>query len=419
MNADDILMRKQGLTEHARGVYTVGGQGNSLVVDLGESVLLVDAGPGGDITRRMIREIRDGLGKPVSHIVYSHGHMGYNNGVRQWLDDAAQRGDPAPRVVAHERVMHRYRRYRETSGLQAYTNERQFRTPYPAQPPAHWFHMPEQTYASRLVIDGSQRRVELLHAPGETDDGTAVWIPDVRTLYGGNAFIKTCPNAGSPYRIQREVVRWARTLDMFLALEPEVLIPEFGKPLQTPGEIRDALEIPAQALRYLREEVVVRMNQGMGEIDILHDVALPEELFGHPFMKPVYGCAEYLMRDIWRSESGWWNRNPSDLHPAAPLDAAEALRQALPDPDRVLVHARRLQAEGKTQLALHVVDLLALADEADTRVAEARRLKADLCVERSRQVTSVVSRNLYLSAADDLLGRAIGSTEERRASPWA
>ncbi|MDM0047104.1 alkyl sulfatase dimerization domain-containing protein [Variovorax dokdonensis] len=422
MNASDMLMMKQGLVEQADGVYTVGGQGNSLVVDLGESLLLVDAGPGGAVTQRMIAQVRAGIDKPVSHIVYSHGHMGYNNGVAQWLEAAQAQGEALPRIVAHERVPHRYRRYRETAGLQAWTNSRQFRTPYPAEPPAHWFRMPDQTYASRLVIPGSRNCVELLHAPSETDDGTAVWVPGVRALYGSCAFIKTCPNAGSPLRIQRDVVRWAGTLDMFRALRPHLLIPEFGKPLDDMGEIDGALRVTADALRWLRREVVERMNQGIGELDILHDLALPEALFAHPCMKPVYGCVDYIVRDIWRSENGWWNRNPTDLHPAAPAAAAQAVFDAIPDRQRVLTHARQLQRNGQTQLALHVVDLLALCETADDDplLIQARELKAQLCRERALQVSSMVSRNLYLSAADELVGRAIGDDEVQQQEPqWA
>lgn len=411
MNDDYILIANHGLIQHADGVYTIGGQGSALIVDLGETLLLMDTGPGGDATQRMISQVRGDeklAGKAVSHIVYSHGHMGYNNGVQQWLDDAAARSEPQPCVVAHERLPHRYRRYRETGGLQAYTNSRQFRIPYPSEPPAHWFRMPDQVYAKSLAIEGSRRRVELLHCPSETDDGTAVWVPDVRALYGSNAFIKSCPNSGSPYRIQRDVIRWAETLEMFRALDPLILIPEFGKPLATEPEIHRALDIQARALRYLRQEVVRRMNEGMGELEILHDVQLPEELFGGPGMKPVYGCAEYIMRDVWRSENGWWNRNPTDLHPALPAAAAEAVRAALPDPAHVLEHARRLRAEGQPQLALHVVDLLALSSADDKWVQEARVLKVELCRERAEQVTSVVSRNLYLSSADDLAGQPAG-----------
>jgi len=417
MKADNILMMKQGLSRHAEGVYTVGGQGNSLVVDLGDSVLLVDAGPGLDITRRMIGQVRGGLGKRVSHIVYSHGHMGYNNGVQQWLDDALHHGEPPPCVVAHERVVHRYGRYVETAGLQAYTNEHQFRSPYPKQPPAHWFHLPELTYSDRLVIEGSARSVELLSAPSETDDGTAVWIASARALYGSNAFIKSCPNAGSPYRIHRDPMRWARTLDNFLALAPAVLIPEFGKPLTDAADIREALEVPARAIRYLRDEVVKRMNDGMGEIDIVHDVPLPDALFAHRFMKPTYGCAQYIIRDLWRGENGWWNRNATDLHPARPSDAAAAVLAAV-DPKRVLDHALALRRSGDTQLALHVVDLLALSQSQHPTVVQARQLKAELCRERATQVSSVVSHNLYLSAADELIGEPIVDDESRANVQW-
>lgn len=414
MSTNNILMNTHPLTQYASGVYTAGAQGNSLVVDLGETLLLVDTGPGGALTEALIAQVRGDLGKPVSHIVYSHGHMGYNNGVSEWLADAERRGEPAPQIVAHERVPHRYRRYRETAGLQSYTNTRQFRSPYPAEPPAHWFRMPDVTYTERMVIEGSARSVELISAPGETDDGTAVWVPDVRALYGSNALINVCPNAGSPYRILREPLRWADTFDRFLALDPRLLIPEFGKPVSDPALIREALEVPARALRYLRDEVVKRMNAGMGEIEILHDVALPDELFKSRFMKPSYGCAEFIMRDVWRSENGWWNRNPTDLHPAAPADAARAVREALPEQRRVIERALELQRDGQTQLALHVIDLLANDRGDDPLVVEARALKARLCEQRAEQVSSVVSRHLYLSSADELVGRPIGAAERAR-----
>lgn len=411
MNTTNILMTKQTLASHADGVYTLGGQGNSLVVDLGMTLLLVDAGPGGDITDAMIAQLRASLGKPVAYIVYSHGHMGYNNGVKQWLVEAARRGDPIPELVSHVNLPARYRRYRETAGLQAYTNTRQFRSEYPAVPPAHWFHMPTLTYQSRLVLHGSARRVVLLHAPSETDDGTAVWVPDTRTLYGSNAVIKTCPNVGSPYRIYRNPMQWAQTLERFVELAPAVLIPEFGKPLTDAAEIHEALTVPARSLRYLRKEVVVRMNAGMSENDIVHDVPLPEDLFGNRFMKPAYGCAEYIIHDIWRSENGWWNRNPTDLHPAAPAQGAAAVRRALGDHEQVLMRASELQAAGELQLALHVIDLLALDASDDLVIKRARDLKAALCEARAQTVSSVVSRHLYLSSADELLGRPIGTAE--------
>src|SRR5690606_2357388 len=240
MSGTDILMIERPAEQVAEGVYTVGGQGNSVVIDHGAGLVLIDAGPGRDVTDRMIRAVRDVSQKPLTHIVFSHGHMGYNFGVDQWIAHNRERGEAPPLLVAHERLPVRFRRYRETAGLQAYTNTRQFRTRYPDQPPAHWFRMPDITYRDQMRISGTERDLVLFNAPSETDDATAVWLPDIGVLYGSCAFIKSCPNAGTPYRILRDPMKWAETLERFLALSPRILIPEFGAPLKQTDDIYEA-----------------------------------------------------------------------------------------------------------------------------------------------------------------------------------
>jgi alkyl sulfatase BDS1-like metallo-beta-lactamase superfamily hydrolase len=113
----------------------------------------------------------------------------------------------------------------------------------------------------------------------------------------------------------------------------------------------------------------------------------------------VYADPDYIVRDLYREENGWWDRNPTTLHPAAPEAAFEAIRSAIANPAAVLSRARELAAAGDTQLALHVVDLLALATGSDSDVVAARELKADLCRERQTEVPPFVSRSLYHSSA--------------------
>jgi uncharacterized sulfatase len=408
----DILMVNRGAREIAPKVWTIGGQGNSLIIDHGEGVILVDAGPGKDITDAMIQGLRQVTEKRVTHIVISHGHLGYNFGVHQWNEHAKARNEPPPVLVGHERVAERYQRYRETAGLQSYTNTRQFRSLYPADFPEHWFANPQLSYQETLRIVGTERDIVLRHAPSETDDATAVWLPSEALLYGGPACISSCPNAGSPYRIARSPLRWAQTLESFFELRPKVLVPEFGRTLTDKQEIEDALTIPVRAIRWLRAAVVERMNLGLSENEILHDLAYPPELFGHRFMRPVYGCPDYLVREIWRLENGWWDRNPTSLHPARNVDVAAEIVQLIEDPQRVLARARQLASQGKVQLALHVVDLLALANDDSPAVKQAHELKAELLFARASQMTSVVSGNLMKSDAESLLGKPIGSSDQ-------
>lgn len=411
MSGTDVLLVNRPAEPVGAGVYTLGGQGNSLVVDHGDGLLLVDAGPGLEVTNRMIASLRAVSGKPVTHIVFSHGHMGYNFGVGQWKAHAAERGEQLPVLVAHERLPVRYRRYLETAGLQALTNTRQFRTPYPERPPAHWFTMPDVTYGSQMRITGAARDILLFNAPSETDDATAVWLEDEAILYGSCAFIKSCPNAGSPYRILRDPMRWAQTLEQFRALQPRILIPEFGGPLTKATDIAEALDTTIRAIHYLRGEVVARMNRGMTDVEIIHDLHYPPELFGNRFLKPTYGCAEYLVREIWRTENGWWDRNPTNLHPAHPADSAAEVLAAIRDPEYLLDHAQSLQKKGAIQLALHVVDVLALGPNESEVVRRAKELKARLLEARAATIPSAVSRQIMRSEAEVLRGLPIGSSD--------
>ena len=72
---------------------------------------------------------------------------------------------------------------------------------------------------------------------------------------------------------------------------------------------------------------------------------------------------------------------------------------AISDRSAVLARARELADAGDAQLALHVVDLLALAPGDDPDVVAARELKAELCNTRADEVDPYVSRSCYRSSA--------------------
>ena len=393
------------------GFHVLPGQGNALVADTDVGLVLVDAGSL-PAAPAMIEHLRSVTESPLHAICYSHGHLGYNAAVGAWQAHAAERGEPQPRLIAHENLLRRYARYRETLDLQARMASVQF----PSREGASWRRMlpafemtdPTETFADALTVVTGSRTVELLWAPSETDDAIAVWYPDDGLLFGGPATPgDAIPNIGTPLRTQRFTIRWAETLDALAALGAETLVTEFGPVVRGADQVCQRLSRTAEALRWLRREVVERMNRGMGEGEVLADLEYPPELFDESWMTPNYGCPDYIVRDLFREESGWWDRNPTTLHPASPGEAAAVVRSVIGDPDVVLERVRSLAEAGETQLALHVVDLLALADGDDPVVVAARGLKAELCRTRADEVRPYVSRAAYRSSARLLDG---GST---------
>ena len=333
--------------------------GNALSIETGLGIVQVDTGISAPQAQSMLAKLRELSDAPLHAIAYSHGHLGYNNAVQTWVQSSADRGDAPPRIIAHENLVKRWKRYRETEGLQQFFVELQFRMPVGSMTQALALHMPTETFRKAVRLGDARRQIQILWAPSETDDALVAWLPKERLLYGGAAVTPSIPNVGTPLRSLRDPVRWAQTLDRLARLDPEIVVMEFGPPLEGKETIQQILRGTSSALRWLREQVVARVNRGMGILEILHDVEYPGDLFDVPWMKPLYGSPDYIVRDIFRAETGWWDRNPTDLHPAHPDEAASAVRSALSDPEEVLRRVRHLAGEGRTQLALHVVDLLA------------------------------------------------------------
>lgn len=385
------------------GLLVLPGQGNSLSIETAQGIVVIDvSGPAH--AKGMLELLRSRTEQPVHAVVYSHGHNGYNSGVDLWARHNAERGDPALRLVAHENLPRRYARYRETDELQRRMAAVQFpgRKGIPIDSLKGGFRLtdPTETFADTMTLVEGSRRVELIWAPSEVDDALAVWLPDDGLLCGGAATPGlSIPNIGTPLRTQRFTIRWADTLDRLAALGAERLMTEFGPLVEGAAEVRHQLTAMSSALRWLRDEVVKRMNRGMDEVEVLSDMTYPPEHFDQPWMRPLYGAPEYIVRDLYREENGWWDRNPTSLHPASSDEAAAAVLSAIADRAAVIAKARSLAEAGETQLALHVIDVLALAPGEEPEVAEARRLKAELCRTRAKQVEPFVSKSCYASSA--------------------
>jgi alkyl sulfatase BDS1-like metallo-beta-lactamase superfamily hydrolase len=384
----------------APGVHVLGGMGNALTVETSNGIVQLDTGDSEEKARGMLTRLREITDAPLHAIVYSHGHLGYNTAAETWLAHAAERGEPRPRLIAHENLVKRWLRFGNTTPLQQMFIEFQFRIPIGLVKGPLALTMPTETFTDAMTLGTEGSRIQLLWAPSETDDTIVLWLPERKILYGSSAITPSIPNIGTPLRTLRDPIRWANTLDRLAALEPEIVVMEFGRHLTDPQEIQKILTATSAALRWVHREVIDFINLGYSVEEILHLIKYPADLFDQPWMAPTYGFADYIVRDIFRSETGWWDRNPTHLHPAHPDESSEAVLSAITDRKAVLQRAEELAAESKYQLALHVIDIIAKASSDDPDVKQAKKLKAEFCRKLAEQSESFVSQSLYISSAN-------------------
>jgi alkyl sulfatase BDS1-like metallo-beta-lactamase superfamily hydrolase len=366
---------------------------NVTAFETADRLVLVDSG--NFVLREHVHEqVRSWSDQPLHTAIFSHGHVDHVFGVEPFEAEAAERGLPAPRVVAHENVPRRFERYALTAGYNGTINARQFGLAELAFPTE--FRVPDVTYRDELTLEVGGERFELHHAKGETDDHTWTWVPGRRTLCCGDLFIWAAPNAGNPQKAQRHPRDWACALREMEALGAETMLPGHGPPLIGAERVRTALADTAALLESLVEDTLALMNDGASLDHILHSVRAPEDLLARPYLRPIYDEPEFIVRNIWRLYGGWYDGDPSHLKPAPAAALAAELAALAGGAHALAERALELAEQGDLRLAGHLAEL---AVQADPSLDAAQDARARVNERRATAEASTMSRGVFSWAA--------------------
>ncbi len=388
------LLSSQGEIKHFdHGVHMLQLWANICIIETDEGVVLFDVGfefngPG------IVEEVRAITDKPVRYIIYGHGHGDHAFGARAIIKDAEKRGHPLPVIVAHENVPRRFDRYQEMLPYHEHINRIQFGIPEELPAFVRNYIYPNLTYQGAMSFRLGNTTFELRHAKGETDDATWMWIPESKTACVSDLWVWSCPNIGNPFKVQRYEVEWAQGLEAIAAKSPDLLIPGHGPAISGADEIRDACHTVARALRFLHDQVVAMLNQGKWQEEILQNFEWPEEFAKSPYLTSIYGHPYFIVQAILRRYHGWFDGNASHLFPSPSREIAREVLSLVGDPENVIDRARVLAKDGRTQLALHIVDFV-IDSGAEPRT-EALNLKAQLLGSLADQEGSLIARNILL-----------------------
>lgn len=354
------------------------GNGEVLIVDVSSPAYAPAAH---EALRTLTRE-------PIRHIVYTHHHGDHTSGAGAFVENGS------PEIWAHEDLLAAWRRYKLTRGWQRHANDLQFAAvdDVPSIIEARPVR-PTRTFRDEASFELAGERVELRHAKGETDDHCWVWMPERQVALVGDLWVGAMPNAGNPQKVQRYVLEWAEALEQVAAMVPSHVVPGHGLPLAG-DRAAEAFTTTAVALRFLHDEVLARLNEGATPAEVVDQgIALPPELAGKPYLRPIYGCVPFVVRDVLRRYAGWWSGDAAELFPARRDDRARDIVGAA-GADALVATARDLLDQDLAQRALHVTELLWLAGVAGARDLHVEALEARALVE-----PSLIGRNLLAGIA--------------------
>jgi alkyl sulfatase BDS1-like metallo-beta-lactamase superfamily hydrolase len=423
---DERLNRVDGdIWELTDNVAIVESFSHCVTVNTGDGLMCFDAS-GAQSGAKVVEAIRTWSSAPISHLVYTHGHLDHVGGSGAFLADANARGLQRPRVVSHEAVLPRFARYDDMSDFNNLINRRQFGgiradqglgvgggagelapaaggagSAGGGRPVSHRFLpedalAPDHTFRESLSMSVGNLAVEMHHDRGETDDHLWAWFPEKKWIVTGDFIIWNFPNAGNPQKVQRYAAEWARALRRMVAMGPELLLPAHGLPIVGKERIAMVLGEIATALESLVTQVIHLMNDGATLDTIVHSVKVPDAVLAKPYLRPLYDEPEFVVRGIWRLYGGWWDGAASRLKPSPDAVLGTEIASLAGGADVLIARAKGLAEDGDMRLACHLADFAGWAAPDDIAVHTRR---AEIYELRRKQELSLMSKGIFRAAA--------------------
>jgi len=223
-------------------------------------------------------------------------------------------------------------------------------------------YRPTITFQDRLHLRVAGIHLELIHAPGETPDQLYVWLPEKRVLVCADNLYRAFPNLytirGTPYR---DVLEWMRSVDRIRAMAPDILVPMHSRPIKGREKILEISTAYRDAIQFVHDQTIRAINRGLSPEEAAQTIRLPEHLARHPYLQEFYGKVSWSVKNIFHGYLGFFDGNPSRLHPLPDLERARRMAELAGGADALARTCRKAVAGGDFQWALELTDqLLAL-----------------------------------------------------------
>lgn len=256
---------------------------------------------------------------------------------------------------------------------------------------------PTHTFGDdRKLIEIAGIKLELVKAPGETDDQLYVWYPEKRIVFAGDNFYQSWPNVyplrGTARRSTRD---WINSIDSMVQENPRHVVGG-----HTPPILNDALEVLTNyrdAIKYVYDKTIEGASNYLTPDELVEYAALPEKYAKLDYLGDYYGTVEGTIRDIYAQDLGWFDGNVLTLHRESPVKQSQRVADLVGGVNVLLGKAKNAlkggDALGAAQLAQHVIRLQPENKEAMTVMSDALFIVGE-------ETFNAPVRNMTLSTAN-------------------
>jgi len=332
--------------------------------------------------------------------IYTHGHVDHIHGARIYEEESRLNHWPPPQVIAHENILARFKRYKELPPKMLHHSNPRFQAGQSSGLVSTTeFLLPNFLYKTDLDIRICGIKTLIRHDRGETDDHTWVFFPDTGVLCTGDFFTWSLPGTCNLQESQCFFLDWARALRKMASLKPEILAPGHGLLVIGEDRVIEALDHTATLLESVHSQALSLMNKG-ATLDIaMQSIRADKRLVSLPYLQPVCGDIEFIVRSIWQSYGGWYDGTPSRLKPAKEKEQGAEIARLAGGPGRLIKRAKELMSKGNLSLACHLVEWACSTCPGQLDFLEIRR---QIYGARASAEASIIAKGVFRTAAENM-----------------
>ncbi|MEM9540463.1 MAG: alkyl/aryl-sulfatase [Cyanobacteria bacterium P01_E01_bin.42] len=401
---------KPKIIEVTSGVYVAVGntRANIVLIEGNNGVIVVDTGDSIESANRVLSQFQKITQKPVKAIIYTHSHYDHIGGTRAFVNSDRiniYARDNFKNIGTEKQQQNIYStRSPFQQGTFTSPEEIQSLDPIWCQFPfgaiADGFLPPNRQFSEETIsLNIAGIALELIAAPGESDDQLYVWLPDKKVLLCGDNFYLRFPYLSSLRGSYQDPQQWILSLDKILDIQPNYLISGHALPISGSEKIKQTIYNYRNGIASIFEQTLAGMNRGLTPDELVKVVQLPPELAKKPYLQENFGSISWTVRGIYSHYLGWFDGNPTHLFPLSPLDNALHIARLTGGKEQLWQATREAFDDGDDRWVLELTDYLMTLE---FRSEAVKKLRVQTLTKLAKQQANGNAKHYYLSSTKQL-----------------
>lgn len=254
----------------------------------------------------------------------------------------------------------------------------------------------------KMTIDGVD--MEFQFTPGtEAPTEMNTFFPQFKAMWMAENTTNTMHNLLTLRGAQvRDALVWAKFLNDTINIygpNVDVKFQSHHWPMWGHDKIIDYWQRQRDMYKYIHDQSVRLMNNGLIGSEIAEEIAMPPELNNFWPDRGYYGTLKHNSRAVYQRYMGWYDGNPADLDDLPPEPAGKKYVDYMGGADAILEKAKRDFDNGEYRWTAMVLKHVVFADPNNT---SAKNLLADSFEQMGYQAESGPWRSVYLQGAYEL-----------------